>query len=447
MPHFEAAQYNPTRMTAHSRPPSGDADTGLHPMLADLGGFLRHLYARMTEDRTRQSASALTFVSLFALVPMLTVSYAILSMVPAFEATDEQIQDFVFRHFVPSTGAEVQQYLRGFAEQARRLTAAGTVLLVLSAYLMLKTIETQFNHIWRVREHRRGLANFLIYWAVLSLGPLLLGAGLLVSTYLFSLSVFSDVPQTLRVKSLALLALPQLFTFATFTLMYRVVPNCHVPLRHAALGGALAALAFEAGKWLFGWIVGQGSYTLIYGTFAALPLFLLWIHLSWQILLTGAEFVYALSTYRSRRAAQLPDLLVALGVLERLYRLHQNGSTLRESELTGRAWLFGRYSTEPVRWQRLRERLLDARLLRETQEGEYVLGISADSVSLWSLYTLVGTTGALPDASEREQLPPWCRTALATIEAAERGLRQALDPSLEDVFTTGEQEAGNDTAN
>ena len=113
MPHFEAAQYNPTRMTAHSRPPSGHADTGLRAMLADLGGFLHHLYARMTEDRTRQSASALTFVSLFALVPMLTVSYAILSMVPDFEALDEQIQDFVFRHFVPSTGAEVQQYLRG----------------------------------------------------------------------------------------------------------------------------------------------------------------------------------------------------------------------------------------------------------------------------------------------------------------------------------------------
>lgn len=446
MPDFEAAQYNRTRMTAHSRPPSGHADTGLRAMLTDLGGFLHHLYARMTEDRTRQSASALTFVSLFALVPMLTVSYAILSMVPDFEALDEQIQDFVFRHFVPSTGAEVQQYLRGFAEQARRLTAAGTVMLVLSAYLMLKTIETQFNHIWRVREHRRGVANFLIYWAVLSLGPLLLGAALLVSTYLFSLTVFSDAPQTLRVKSLALQALPQLFTFATFTLMYRVVPNCHVPLRHAALGGALAALGFEAGKWLFTWTVGQGSYTLIYGTFAALPLFLLWVHVSWQILLGGAEFVYALSTYRSRHAAQLPDLLVALGVLEHLHRLHRSGSALPESDLTGRDWLFGRYSTEPVRWQRLRERLLDARLLRETQQGEYVLGIDADSVSLWSLYTLIGTAGALPDASEREQLPPWCRTALATIEAAERGLRQALAPSLEDIFTTGEQEAGNDTS-
>ena len=414
-------------------------------MLADLGGFLRHLLARMREDRTRQSAAALTFVSLFALVPMLTVTYAILSLVPAFAALEQQIQDFVFRHFVPSTGAEVQQYLRGFAEQARRLTTVGTVILVLSAYVMLKTLETQFNHIWRVREHRHGLANFLIYWSVLSLGPLLLGAGLLVSTYLFSLSIFGDASQTLRVKSWALQALPQLATFATFTLMYRVVPNCHVPLRHAALGGALAALAFEAGKSLFGWIVGQGSYTLIYGTFAALPLFLLWIHLSWQILLGGAEFVYALSTYRSRRAAQLPDLLVALGVLERLHRLHQSGGTLRESELTGRNWLFGHFSTEPVRWQRLRERLLDARLLRETRDDEYVLGIDADSVSLWSLYTLVGAPAVLPAAPDRAQLPPWCRAAIARVEAAECELRGALAPSLGQIFHTPEQEASHDT--
>ena len=414
-------------------------------MLADVGGFLRHLLARMREDRTRQSASALTFVSLFALVPMLTVSYAILSLVPAFAALDQQIQDFLFRHFVPSTGAEVQQYLRGFAEQARRLTTVGTVILVLSAYVMLKTLETQFNHIWRVREHRHGLANFLIYWSVLSLGPLLLGAGLLVSTYLFSLSVFSDAPQTLRVKSWALEALPQLSTFATFTLMYRVVPNCHVPLRHAALGGALAALVFEAGKSLFGWIVGQGSYTLIYGTFAALPLFLMWIHLSWQILLGGAEFVYALSTYRSRRAAQLPDLVVALGVLERLHRLHRSGTTLRESELTGRDWLFGHFSTEPVRWQRLRDRLLDARLLRETQEDEYVLGIDADSVSLWSLYTLVGAPAELPAAPDRAQLPPWCRAAIVRIEAAERELHGALSPSLGQIFNTTEKDANHDT--
>jgi membrane protein len=445
MPHFEAAQYNLTRMTAHSRPPSGDAATGLRAMLADIGGFLRYLAARLGEDRAYQSAAVLTFVTLFALVPMLTVFYAILSLVPAFATLDERMQDLVFRHFVPATGAEVQQYLRGFAEQARRLTTAGTVILMFSAYLMLKTIETQFNRIWHVREHRRGLANFLIYWAVLSLGPLLLGAGLLISTYLFSLSVFSAVPENLVLTSWVLELLPHAFSFATFTLMYRVVPNCRVPLRHAALGGLLAALLFETGKSLFGWIVSQGNYTLIYGTFAALPLFLLWIHVSWQILLAGAEFVYALSTYRSRRAAQLPDLLVALGVLERLYRLHQGGSTLRENEITGRDWLFGRYSTDPLRWQGLRDRLMDARLLRQTQQGEYVLGIDAGSVSLWSLYRLVGAPATIPAPAELEQLPPWCRAALGAIDGAERRMREALGPSLEDIFTTTEQDGGHDT--
>jgi len=445
MPHFEAGQYNLTRMTAHSLPPPGDGDAGLRAMLADLGGFLRYLAARLGEDRAYQSAAVLTFVTLFALVPMLTVFYAILSLVPAFATLDERMQDLVFRHFVPATGAEVQQYLRGFAEQARRLTAAGTVILVFSAYLMLKTIETQFNRIWHVREHRRGVASFLIYWAVLSLGPLLLGAGLLISTYLFSLSVFSAAPENLFLTSWVLKLLPQAFSFATFTLMYRVVPNCRVPLRHAALGGLLAALLFETGKSLFGWIVGQGNYTLIYGTFAALPLFLLWINVSWQILLAGAEFVHALSTYRSRRAAQLPDLLVALGVLERLYRLHQGGSTLRESEITGRNWLFGRYSTDPLRWQTLRDRLIDARLLRQTQLGEYMLGIDAGSVSLWSLYRLAGAPATMPAPAEMEQLPSWCRAALGAIDGAERRMREALEPSLQDIFTTTEQDGSHVT--
>jgi len=417
---------------------SGDSDTRLRAVLAEVRGFVRHLHARMQEDRTSQSAAALTFVSLFALVPLLTVFYAILSLVPAFAALDDQMQDLVFRHLVPSSGAEVQQYLKGFAGQARRLTAAGTAMLVAAAYVMLKTIENQFNRIWRVREHRRGLANFLIYWAVLSLGPLLLGAAMLISTYLFSLSIFEAGSQTGRITSPLLAALPQVFTFATITLMYRVVPNCHVPLRHAAIGGLLAALLAEAAKSFFGWIVAQGSYTLIYGTFAALPLFLLWLNLSWQILLAGAEFVHALSSYRSRHAAQLPDLLVALGVPERLHRLHRSGGSLRESEITGRDWLFGRYSTEPARWHGLRDRLLDARLLRETQEGEFVLGIDADSVSLHSLRTLAGNGGTLPGAAERERLPAWCREALRLIEAAEQQARQTLAPSLEDIFTTTE---------
>lgn len=424
-------------------PTSADrADSGLQAILVDIGGFVRYLLGRLNENRTLHSASALTFVSLFALVPLLTVFYAILSLVPSFSALEQQIQDFVFRHFVPSTGAEVQEYLSSFATQASRLTAAGTVMLVVSAYLMLRNVEKQFNVIWHVRSNRQGLASFLIYWAVLSLGPLLIGAGLAISTYLFSLSLLDDETHTQWLRNWVLGLLPQVFSFATFTLMYRVVPNCHVPLRHAAVGGLLAALAFEAGKWIFTRIVGGGNYALIYGTFAALPLFLLWLHISWQILLVGAEFVHALSTYRSRRSQPLPDLLLMLGVLERLYRLHQEGATLAEREILRRDWLFDAFSTDPAQWQRVRNTLLDARLIVETQPEIYMLGTDTARISLWSLHHLSGCQQDLPPATLRSQLPPWCMTTVDRLELAEKGIRDALAPNLEELFRL--QASGND---
>ncbi len=413
---------------------SDAADSGLRAILADIGGFVRYLLTRMNTNRTSHSASALTFVSLFALVPLLTVFYAILSLVPSFSALDQQIQDLVFRHFVPSTGAEVQEYLQSFATQANRLTAVGSVLLVVSAYLMLHNVETQFNVIWNVRRDRHGLASFLIYWAVLSLGPLLLGAGLAVSTYLFSLSLLGDVPHTQWLRTWTLGLLPQFFSFATFTLMYRVVPNCHVPLRHAALGGLLAALAFEAGKTVFAMIVSGGNYTLIYGTFAALPLFLLWLHISWQILLGGAEFVHALSTYRSRRTTQLPDLLLMLGVLERLYRLHQSGATLSEREILRQNWLFEAFSTDPVQWQDVRETLLGRRLMIETQQEIYMLGTDTSRITLWSLLQLSGCVPELPDATLRQRLPHWCVAVIERLEEAQTGLQETLAPNLEQLF-------------
>lgn len=430
-------------MYRSQRPPRTE-DTGIRAIAADVNGFVRYLLTRMNENRTSHSASALTFVSLFALVPLLTVFYAILSLVPTFSALDQQIQDFVFRHFVPSTGIEVQEYLRSFAEQARRLTAAGSVLLVVSAYLMLRNVETQFNVIWRVRRDRRGLASFLSYWAVLSLGPLLLGAGLAISTYLFSLSVLGSAPRTQWLLDSILGVLPQFFSFATFTLMYRVVPNCHVPLRHAALGGLLAALAFEAGKSLFGLFVGRGNYALIYGTFAALPLFLLWLHISWRILLGGAEFVHALSTWRSRRIQPLPDLLLMLGVLERLYRLHREGAALPERDILRQDWLFGAFSTDPVQWQRVRDTLLDARLIVATQPEVYMLGTDAACITLCSLQRLAGCLQDLPDAALRQQLPPWCAIVLERLEQASTRTQEILAPNLEELFNEqppGERDA------
>lgn len=196
--------------------------------LHDVLDFWRFLLQRFLADRGISSAAALTYTTLFAVVPMMTVTFAMLSAVPAFQGVGEQIQHFIFRNFVPSTGAAVQEYLWAFTEQARQLTWVGVLLLAVTAFMMLVTIEQAFNTIWRVRKSRRGVSSFLLYWAILSLGPLLLGSGFAISTYLTSTSLLSGPDAVVGAKTL-LSFTPLLFSVAAFTLIYATVPNARVP--------------------------------------------------------------------------------------------------------------------------------------------------------------------------------------------------------------------------
>jgi len=261
----------------------------------DWLGFWLSLCKRFVENRGAGNAAALTYTTLFAVVPMMTVTFAMLSAIPAFKGVGEEIQGFIFNNFVPSTGETVQEYLREFTTQARQLTWFGVGLLAVTAFLMLVTIEKTFNVIWRVRQPRRGMSSFLLYWAILSLGPLLLGAGFAVSTYIASLSLISGPDAVVGARTL-LAFTPLLSSIAAFTLLYAAVPNTRVPLRHAVLGGLFSAVLFEVAKALFGLYVRLfPGYHLIYGAFATVPLFLVWIYLSWLIVLLGAELVYGLS--------------------------------------------------------------------------------------------------------------------------------------------------------
>lgn len=300
--------------------------------------FCRALILRFIEDRGTSSAAALTYTTLFAVVPMMTVTFAMLSAIPAFQGVGEDIQGFIFRNFVPSTGETVQEYLREFTTQARQLTWFGVGLLAVTAILMLVTIEKTFNVIWRVRQPRRGVSSFLLYWAILSLGPLLLGAGFAVSTYITSLSMISGPNALLGAKTI-LGFMPLLSSVAAFTLLYAAVPNTRVPLRHALLGGLFAAVLFEIAKAMFGLYVRLfPGYQLIYGAFATVPLFLLWIYLSWLIVLLGAELVCSLSLPRHWRRQPLPRMLVLLAILRLLLQRQQRGEVLRYGEMARFGW-------------------------------------------------------------------------------------------------------------
>src|SRR5438876_7283804 len=257
--------------------------------LRQLGRFLAHVLKRFNEDRCLQIASSLTFTTLLALVPLVTITLGLMAAFPVFSGLGEHIHAFLHAHMLPAkAGKVVTGYIEQFSGQAGRLTALGTVLLAVTAFLMMFTIERAFNSIWRVSRPRPVGQRILVYWATLTLGPVLIGASLSMTSYIVSVSLGLS-RQIPFVGSAILGFVPFVLTCAAFTLLYYVVPNRAVRPRHALIGGLVAGLAFEIMKRSFALYIAKfPTYTLFYGAFAVIPVFLLWIYFSWVVIVIGA---------------------------------------------------------------------------------------------------------------------------------------------------------------
>ncbi len=295
--------------------------------------FFRQIVRQFDEHGLMDRAASLTYTTLFAVVPLMTVSYTILSVMPDFEGVGTRFQDYLFRNFVPESGIVIQERLADFSDQARNLTVAGLAILIVSAFMLLVNIEKAFNAIWNVTEPRRGLQRFLVYWGVLTCGPPLVVGGILISSYLFSLPLIAEV-DTFGARDTLLGYLPILLSTVGFTVLYAAVPNCYVPLRFAFTGGLLTMAAFEVAKLVFAWGVANSNMQIIYGTFAAVPLFLAWLFLVWALVLSGAIVVRTLSLPRDPLDDSGEPLLVrCVRVLKLLREAHQQGRTVDEAEI------------------------------------------------------------------------------------------------------------------
>ena len=247
---------------------------------------------RFRSDRLTRHAAALAFSSLLALAPMLAIAFAMLSLFSSFEQLGSTLQDFMYEFLVPAAGEDLRQYLDQFAGQAGKLTVVSLVMFLLTALLLLSTIEQSFNDIWRVEKGRRLSAKVTVYWALLSLGPLLMGASLAISTYLLSLTVANGVHFSQQIQSVGVALLPFIFEMLAFLLLYLVMPNVRVRFMYALIGAFVASLLFELTKRIFAlYIVNFDSYQIIYGALSTLPIFLVWIYLSWVVALIGAEVI------------------------------------------------------------------------------------------------------------------------------------------------------------
>lgn len=390
--------------------------------------FLTLMLTRLKATDCQKSAAQLTYVTLFALVPLMTVTYSMFSAIPAFQGLGEDLQELIFSHMVPETGQELLGHLQNFSQQARRLTIVGVVFLVASAYFMLANIEKNFNAVWGIVRGRRGISKFLLYWAVLTLGPLLLGMGLAMSTYLVSLRLFMDSNEALGMITWIFEFTPLVLTTLTFTLLFAAVPNGKVPLKHALLGGVVTALVFEVLKFAFGLIVANSSLSSIYGAFAIVPLFLLWVNLTWMVILAGAVLVHTIGIYQvALRDRGYPDLVAAMVVLWHFYQRSQRGEGLDDTELLQLGLSAGQ-------WQRIREALEEAQWIAATNQGDFVLCRDLHKQRVGQLLALLDLPRYLPESSSHLDKLPWYPDFAKRLVAIDRFTDEQLNTPLAEVF-------------
>jgi membrane protein len=391
--------------------------------------FLRLLTHHFIADGGIQHVAALTYTTLLSLVPLMTVVLALFSVFPASERMSEQIENFLFQNFVPAAGEAVQQHLRNFSQKAAQLTGVGFGFLILVALLLISNIDKAFNTIWHVKKRRPPLAKFTVYWAILSFGPILIAVSVGVTSYLVSIPLIEQAQAVVMVRSKLLSIMPVVISALAFSMLYALVPNRSVPMRHAFAGGLLAALLFELSKRGFAlYVTTFPTYEAIYGALAVVPIFLIWIYLSWLVTLLGAEFTYCLGIYREdwQELSQQRGgaFLLALRLLSLLRVSQHQGASMTTRQLL--AQLPG-VTEEQV--DEALSGLRGAHFVLKADEKGWALARDLREVKLSDLYR----SGAyvLPDDRQLSEISGDLKDL---IEELNRTLRQTMDQSIAELL-------------
>ena len=262
-----------------------------------IHGYLVYLLGRFHEDRILYYSGYLSYVTLLSMVPLLAVIFSFFSIFPVFEKLKEEIEEFVFRNFVPALGDAGQEQILSFVDNATRMTPFGLLVLLIVAVLLLSSIDHTLNQIWLVKKNRGLIVSYSIYLVVLISSPVLLGTSLAATSYLVSLSGIEEGAVSSVVK-LLLASLPFLGSFLFFLLLYIIVPYTKVHFWSAVSGALIATLLFEISKSAFAlYFIHFPVYQVIYGALAVIPLLFIWVFISWVVVLVGAQIAASLDGF------------------------------------------------------------------------------------------------------------------------------------------------------
>ena len=351
---------------------------------------------RFMNDGCFTRAAGLSYTTLLAIAPVLALAFAVLSMFPTFQGMEDRIHEVIFKIFVPTASAAVGDYFTRFIGNATHSTAFGVITLTVTSVLLLLTIQNSFDYIWSSPTKRTFLSNILTFWSTLTIGPLLLGTSLSVSSYLFAKAQILNIPGAVEANSLFLRVFPSLMEIIAFFLLYTIIPNTFVRWKHALVGATFTTLIFELLKLGFEYYVATFPfYQVLYGTLATVPIFLIWLYLSWAAALLGAEIVSTLPEYSALTEEDINTstknllitriLMAGIAVIQRLYKASRNPNYFETS-----ASLIHSIPMRHAVIHEAIERLRNTRYLVKTEDGKFILNRDLEYVSFSQLCSDLG---------------------------------------------------------
>jgi membrane protein len=413
-------------------------------MLRDELKFVRTVVRRFSQDRVLVAASSLSYTSLLAIVPLFAIAFSVMMAFPVFDGMTQQLLSIILSYAAPHIGGELENYVDRFVSNTSELTVLGVIWLAVTAIMLLSTIESAFNAIWRVEKSRPFGMRLLAYWTTLTLGPLLMGAGLSFSTAVFAANNFQTLGFDLSIiRETGLRLLPFIFATAGFTILYLALPNRRVPLRYALLGAGIAAVMFELLKSGFGFYLSHaGTFESVYGSLAALPVFLIWMYLVWAVVLFGAIVAATrpewLATRRAEAFGPLTParaLLRALQVIGKLLQAGRDGETVSEEALLditagdgeGLGTVLARLEANGV--------------LARTEQDDPVIMRDLEGFTIADLYVALGYGPGSPHLDEDED-PRLAQSLTALIEAYNAARNDTMGTPVKDLVAQLKSEEG-----
>ena len=401
--------------------------------------FLPFVWKNFMQDRVLLSAGSLAFQTLLSLVPLMAVVLSVLSISPVFENIKLYVEDFILQNFVPASGEMLKEYFWEFLSKTSTVPAVGGIFLFVIALFLISTVDHTINQIWNVHAPRKILQGFTLYWTVLTLGPIIIGSGLVASSYVWY-TVFTEGP-LLEMRTRILSYLPLLNSFLAFFLLYMLVPNHRVKFLHAVSGAFLATVLFELSKkWFSFYVTTFATFEHIYGALSVIPLLFFWIYLIWVVALSGAEFVYCLGAIRPVAKAKpefkpLKNVRDVISIMEHIWSGQQSGEyvSLKKAAIVGNG----------IKGRRLRDIvdiLIDNNFIHVTAEGGLAISCDIHELKLYDLYRAIPQEAigcSEEGAVENEYSDSFTQLEVRILHCLQENMSESLA-----AFINGEHEEG-----